>query len=390
MVGAFGEVQVMDWGLAKVLGEGSPGTADALSAEETRAWTQVSPAPASGSHTQAGSLVGTPAFIPPEQALGEIEKVDERSDVFGLGAILAVILTGKPPYVGESFESVRVQAVRGKLDDCFARLDACGAEPELVALCKKCLAFEPADRPPDAVAAAVAGLRAAADERARQAELERVEAEGKTREALARAAEQRRRRRIVVTASEIIALVFLVGFAGVLWQWRVAETARDWAETEATRASQQKRLAEDNLTKAEKAEKVATEQRNRADDAAERTRQNLYYAQMHLAQQAWRDHRGLPHMRELLANWLPKGESHDRRGWEWFYLNSLPYQNLRTLTESESSQFMELASRARPCTVAWHIASDRLAEGTVDGWIRIWDVDREQTIMSVKGPAPVD
>src|SRR5207302_3696636 len=66
MVGAFGEVQVMDWGLAKVLGQESPGIADALSADETWAWTQVSPAPASGSHTQAGSLVGTPAFIPPE------------------------------------------------------------------------------------------------------------------------------------------------------------------------------------------------------------------------------------------------------------------------------------------------------------------------------------
>ncbi len=114
---------------------------------------------------------------------------------------------------------------------------------------------------------------------------------------------------------------------------------------------------------------------------------------MHLAQQAWRQHRGLPHMREVLANWLPKGKSPDLRGWEWFYLNSLPYQNLRTLAESESGQFVDLMSqmgRARPCTVAWHIASKRLAEGTVDGLIRIWDVDREQTIMSVKGPAPVD
>jgi serine/threonine protein kinase len=182
MVGAFGEVQVMDWGLAKVLGEEIPATEVALSADETKAWTQFSPTPESGSQTQAGSLLGTPAFIPPEQALGEIDKVNERSDVFGLGALLAVILTGKPPYVGESFESVRVQAVRGKLEDCVARLDACGAEPALVALCKKCPAFEPADRPADAgaVAAAVAGLRAAADERARQAELERVQAEGET------------------------------------------------------------------------------------------------------------------------------------------------------------------------------------------------------------------
>src|SRR6185437_4736786 len=127
-------------------------------------------------------------------------KVNERADVFGLGALLAVILTGKPPYVGETFESVRVQALRGKLEDCFARLDGCGAEPELVALCKKCLAFEPAERPPDAgtVAAAVAGLRAAADERARRAELERVRVEGEQATAAAQSAERRKRRRLAI------------------------------------------------------------------------------------------------------------------------------------------------------------------------------------------------
>src|SRR5262249_37791670 len=114
MVGAFGEVQVMDWGLGKVLGEETPAPADAPATEQTRAETQVSPTPDAGSHTQAGSLVGTAAFIPPEQAVGQIERINERSDVFGLGALLAVILTGKPPYVGETTESVRVQAVPGE------------------------------------------------------------------------------------------------------------------------------------------------------------------------------------------------------------------------------------------------------------------------------------
>jgi tetratricopeptide (TPR) repeat protein len=211
MVGAFGEVQVMDWGLAKILGEETQATTAALAAGETQAWTQVSPTPEAGSHTQAGSVVGTPAFIPPEQALGEIDKVNERADVFGLGALLAVILTGKPPYVGESFESVRVQAARGKLDNCFARLDACGAEPELIALCKRCLVFEPMERPHDAgaVAQAVAGLRAAAEERAQTAERDQAAA-------AARSAERHKRRRLWLGAAASLALAALGGLSAVL------------------------------------------------------------------------------------------------------------------------------------------------------------------------------
>jgi len=186
-----------------------------------------------------------------------------------------------------------------------------------------------------------------------------------------------------------IIVVFLAGFAGVSWQWHVAEAARadeknqrSRAEDEATRANEQKRVAEDSLTKAEKAEKEATEQRNRADHEAEVAQQNLFYAQMQLAQQAWREHRGLPHMGELLTNWLPRDKSPDRRGWEWFYLNSLPYQNLRTLTEP--------GGYGPPSVVAWHAASNRLAEGTGNGLIRIWDVERERPILILRGPAPVD
>src|SRR5262249_20070338 len=138
-----------------------------------------------GPYTQAGTMLGTPAYMPPEQAGGEIGRIDERADVFGLGAILAVILTGQPPYVGKDGETVRLMAVRGQLADCLGRLDGCGAEPGLVALARRCLAFDPAGRPRNAevVAKEVAALRAAAEQRARVAELEQAKAQGQATEA---------------------------------------------------------------------------------------------------------------------------------------------------------------------------------------------------------------
>jgi tetratricopeptide (TPR) repeat protein len=102
-------------------------------------------------------------------------------------------------------------SLRGKLDDCFARLDGCGAEPELIALCKRCLAFEPADRPAEAgaVAVAVAGLRAAAEERARTAERDQAAA-------AAQAAERHKRRRLWLGAAVALALAVIGGLSAVL------------------------------------------------------------------------------------------------------------------------------------------------------------------------------
>src|SRR5262249_29210086 len=100
MVGSFGEVQVMDWGLAKVLKES--GIADESPDQAAPEESLVATA-RSGSNvddSQAGSVMGTPAYMAPEQAAGEVQRLDRRADVFGLGSILCEILTGKPAYTG--------------------------------------------------------------------------------------------------------------------------------------------------------------------------------------------------------------------------------------------------------------------------------------------------
>jgi serine/threonine protein kinase len=121
MVGNFGEVQVMDWGLAKVLRPPGGGPRPPAPTDETLGTEIRTTRGSDDLHTQAGSMLGTPAFMPPEQAGGELDRIDERSDVFGLGAMLCVILTGEPPYVGSDGEAVRLMAIRGKLADCLAR-----------------------------------------------------------------------------------------------------------------------------------------------------------------------------------------------------------------------------------------------------------------------------
>ena len=218
MVGAFGEVQLMDWGLSKVL------TGEKASAGDNRpigVTTILDPrAGSDGSETQAGSILGTLAFMPPEQAIGAVDRVDRRADVFGLGAILCMILTGEPPFVADTNEEIRILAAQGKVAAAFARLDVCGAEPELVKLAKHCLAPDPVDRPADAgvVAIAVTQLRTETEERARRAEVEGAEA-------AVREAERRKRRKVQLALG--IAVGLTVGLILFGWWWRESlETGR--------------------------------------------------------------------------------------------------------------------------------------------------------------------
>ncbi|MHB1424754.1 MAG: serine/threonine-protein kinase [Gemmataceae bacterium] len=226
MVGSFGEVQVMDWGLAKVLGsdeEAEPRP----SPRETGTKRDAEAVDTSVQLTRTGSGMGTPAYMPAEQARGEWDAVDERADVFALGSILCQILTGAPAYSGSDGGEVLERARRGNVVEAWLRLGECGADEALTTLCRDCLAMEREGRPRNAavVAERVTAYQAAVQERLRQAELERVAAEARTQEAYARvAAERRARQRLLALAAA--ALVFLAcGVAVAWWMQQVRQAA---------------------------------------------------------------------------------------------------------------------------------------------------------------------
>jgi serine/threonine-protein kinase len=209
MVGAFGEVQVMDWGLAKVL-RSAP---DAP--EQTTAGTLIRTIRSGSTADEEGrtGVVGTPAFMAPEQARGEVDQVDERADVFGLGAILCVILSGQPPYGGAGGEVLGRAAV-GDLGEALARLDGCGADGDLVRLGKECLAAQRDRRPTNgaAVAQRVGDYLAGVQERLRQAEVGQARAE-------ARAEGERKRRRLALALGTVVTVALVLGAgSAVYWQ----------------------------------------------------------------------------------------------------------------------------------------------------------------------------
>jgi len=184
MVGSFGEVQVMDWGLAKeVESTEIRGSAELESSTDSiRRAPQSSP---SAGSTRIGRAKGTSSYMPPEQAQGQWGTVDTRADVFALGGILCTILTGKPPYTGPNGQAILTLAIDANLDGAIERLDACGADTELVSLAKRCLSPEPAERPGTGkvVAEAVAAYRAGVEQRARRAETEWAVSEARAEEA---------------------------------------------------------------------------------------------------------------------------------------------------------------------------------------------------------------
>lgn len=133
MLGDYGEVNVLDWGVAKIRG----------AAEIVTPAGENLDAPGG---TQAGTILGTPGFMAPEQARGEIDAIDERTDVYALGCILFELLALEPMHKGSTPQALLVNTVAGFQQSPSERSPHLSIPPELDEIVKKATQLEPSKR----------------------------------------------------------------------------------------------------------------------------------------------------------------------------------------------------------------------------------------------------
>jgi len=251
---------------------------------------------AGAGHTQSGTVVGTPAYMSPEQASGATRRLTTATDVYALGAILYCQLTGRPPFDGEDFVALLVQ-VREEEPPAPSAVRP-EADRDLGTISLKAMAKDPDGRYPSAEALALDLERWLSGEPILARPVGPAE----------RAWKWVRRRPGIAALAVVAALSAALGATGMVWQWRKAERERD-------RAMRAQLLAESNEEKALKA-------RAEADRRREELRRALYASDMQFARVAWE--RGeLGRLDLLLARQRPGAEESDLRGFEWHWLSRL-------------------------------------------------------------------
>ncbi|MEO8700655.1 MAG: protein kinase [Kofleriaceae bacterium] len=268
LVGEFGETVVIDWGLAKVLGMGgNPAGFAGRGAkpwEGRRSMIEIDTSAALG-QTMAGAVLGTPSYMPPEQALGN--EADERADVYAIGALLYHLITGKPPFQDRKLRDVGhlLAMVQREPPTPIATLEP-ETPPDLVTIIEKAMARDADARYPSA--------RELADELRRFTNGQLVQAHRYDRRALVK--RWLRKHRATVTVAAALLGVLIVGGAlsvrSIISERDSAEQRRIDAEQAQVVATEQTRRARKSLATALYQKGRSAEQQQRWRDAA------VYYA----------------------------------------------------------------------------------------------------------------
>jgi eukaryotic-like serine/threonine-protein kinase len=298
--------------------------------------------------TRSGAILGTPAYMAPEQVEGRLGKIGRQTDVHGLGAILYEMLTGRPPFSGATdVETLKRVALdepappRG-LRACIPR--------DLEAICLKCLEKQPSRRYPTAAALA--------DDLARFLAFRPTQARphGPLRRSLKWA-----RRRPLVTA--LLGIMVVIGLSGSASQWWHAASLRKVLDINArirTQAEQEQR--------ASLAQLALVQHQNR------RVWQYRYAADVASALAAWRSAR-VAETLQLLERHRPQAGEEDRRSFAWHYLWRLCHAERLTLRGHKDSVY----------SVTYSLDGKRLATTSKDKTARIWDAETGRELATFRG-----
>ncbi len=286
--------------------------------------------------THSGAIIGTPAYMAPEQASGRRGSVTTASDVYGLGAILYALLTGRAPFGGDSIAET-LEQLRSATPSSPSKLNP-RVPRDLEVICLKCLEKEPARR--------YASAQALAEDLGRYLAGEAIVARSVTR--FERVVKWARRKPAITALLGLVTLVSALGLGGVLWQWSAALLARRTAELNSERAMEQTELAE----------------------------QRLYDVRMNLLQRYWEN--GDDELaRQALAEQLPTNLGDvERQGFEWFYWERKLSSGLVTF-KGHGLSSARVAAFSPDCK--------QFASSRSDGMMTIWDVVTGRETLTFKG-----